>query len=64
MGLIHWVRAGVEMPAKRAFLWSMGFHRTREGYWASDHSRERVHKRDLRRWTLAELRRHYMNYML
>lgn len=62
MGLIHWIRAGVEMPAKRAFLSSMGFRRTRDGVWVSDYNRVRMTARQVRRATLAELKYDYTHY--
>ena len=64
MGLTHRFRALAEMPAKREFLRSVGFHRTKGGNWASVYSRARVRGRDVRRWTLAELKKHYGHYML
>ena len=64
MGLMHRFRALAEMPAKREFLRSVGFHRTKGDNWAADFSRDHVYRRDVRRWTLAELKEHYKHYML
>ena len=63
MGLIRWIRTAAEMPAKRAFLRSLGFQCNDRGYWVSDHSKTRIHERDIRHMTLMELRHHYGNYL-
>ena len=62
MGLVHWLCALVEMPAKRAFLVSMGFRMTKGEIWVSDINGDRVYGRDVRRWTLAELKKYYTHY--
>ena len=63
MGLLHWLRAMAEMPAKRRYLHSMGFRRTQDGDWVAHYSGGRMRGRDVRRWTLSELKFNYTHYM-
>ena len=63
MGLVHLFLAWVQIPAKRRFLLSMGFHEMRNGDWAADFGPERLYRREFRRWTLNELKRNYTGFM-
>ena len=63
MGLIHFIIARLQIPAKRRFLVSVGFHKTKRGDWAADYGREILYKRDFRRWTLKELKSRYTGFV-
>ena len=63
MGLIRFLLARAQIPAKRAFLVSVGFHETETGDWAADFSWDRLRKKDFRRWTLRELKKNYTGFM-
>ena len=62
MGLIHFIIAWAQIPAKRRFMASMGFHQNRKGDWIADFGGEYLYKQDFRRWTLGELKKNYTGF--
>ncbi len=62
MGLVHWLQAWVEMPAKSDFMLSIGFHQTGKGDWVTDFNESSVNRREYRRLTLKELKDIYSRY--